>query len=259
MPATPAPTRAHPRRRATAFVLTAIALLSAACGSDNADRSATLESPDDGANVAGGVHVAMTADGLTIEEAGKVRDGAGHFHVIIDDGCVAEGETIAKDADHVHFGKGQAEGTVYLAPGRHKLCLQVADGEHSALDVTDTVTVTAGISDQEEWCGAIGEVDELFTAADTNGDDFATRQIEYENLHRLIAQLDGAIDKVDAVARNDVAGALQVGLAITAAFVEGTDESSAFEKVQGILQSGEDALAAGAPWITETCGVDING
>jgi hypothetical protein len=29
----------------------------------------------------------------------------------------------ARDADHVHFGGGQSEGTIYLEPGVHELCL----------------------------------------------------------------------------------------------------------------------------------------
>lgn len=46
-----------------------------------------------------------------------------------------------RDTDYVHFGRGQSDGTVYLEAGTHELCLQVGDGTHVALDVTDTVTV----------------------------------------------------------------------------------------------------------------------
>jgi hypothetical protein len=52
--------------------LTAIAIclaVLASCGSDDG-ATVTLESPADGATLAGGVPVEMSADGITIEEAG---------------------------------------------------------------------------------------------------------------------------------------------------------------------------------------------
>ena len=85
-----------------------------------------------------------------LEEAGEVNEGAGHFHVIADAGCVDVGDAITKDADHLHFGKGQTSGTIYLEPGSHELCLQVGDGVHEALDVTGTVTIEVGIGSQDE-------------------------------------------------------------------------------------------------------------
>ena len=139
----------------------------------------------------------MTADGITIEAAGEVHSGAGHFHVIADAGCVAEGESIVRDADHVHFGGGQNDGVVYLEPGTHELCLQVGDGVHIALDITDQATVEVGITDRDQWCAVIDEVDELFEAADTSEDEFSVLQVSYENIGRLIAQLDDGLAYVD--------------------------------------------------------------
>lgn len=230
-----------------------------AAGSDDGGASVSLTAPEDGSTVAGGVELEMSADGITIEEAGEVRENAGHFHVIVDDGCVAAGETVAKDADHVHFGKGQTTGTVYLGPGAHELCLQVADGAHTALDVTDTITVEAGISSPEEWCDVVGETDVLFEEVDTNGEDFPLRQVGYENLRRLFAQLDEAIDQVDAETRDAVVAALDVGTAITTAFIDASDEEEAAAQVQGIIQSAGPTFEAASPWIVDTCGVDING
>lgn len=237
-----------------------VALVLAACGDDDdGSASVSLTAPEDGSTVAGGVTLEMSADGITIEEAGEVRDRAGHFHVIVDDGCVAAGETVPKDADHVHFGKGQTTGTVYLGPGEHELCLQVADGAHTALDVTDTITVTAGISSPEEWCDVVGETDVLFEEVDTGGEDFPARQVGYENLRRLFAQLDDGIDHVDAETRDAVAAAVEAGAAITTAFIDAPDENVANEQVQEIIQSAGPTLEAASPWIVDTCGVDING
>ena len=169
----------------------------------------------------------MAADGLTIEPAGEVHEGAGHFHVIADDGCVDPGAAVAKDADHVHFGKGQTEGTIYLGPGEHELCLQPGDGAHVALDPTDTVTIEVGVEDRDEWCGVIGQVDELFSATDNSSDDFAVKQAAYGGITRLIAQLTAAIDEVDADVRDAVAGSLAGASGIAQIFADTADPAAA--------------------------------
>jgi hypothetical protein len=128
-------------------------------GPDGTAASASFAVPADGDRVAGGVAVDMLADHIKIEKAGDVHVRAGHFHVIADARCVDPGDAIVEDVDHVHFGKGQTTGTVYLGPGTHELCLQVGDGVHEALDVTDTVTVEVGVTDQDEWCAVVAEVD----------------------------------------------------------------------------------------------------
>lgn len=144
--------RSRALRAATA--LAALTMLAAACG-DTEDTEAATEpteapggasvsfsSPADGGEVANPVSVAFEADGFTIEPAGEVHDGAGHFHVMVDVPCLPAGEVIPKDAQHLHFGKGQAEGSIDLEAGEHTLCLQAADGAHTALDLTDEITVT---------------------------------------------------------------------------------------------------------------------
>ncbi|HUF31798.1 MAG TPA: DUF4399 domain-containing protein, partial [Acidimicrobiales bacterium] len=105
------------------------------------EGSASLSAPEDGATVARRFTVEMTAEGIEIEPAGEVRDGAGHFHVMVDAGCVEPGEAIPKDDQHLHFGGGQLEAQLFLEPGEHELCLQVADGAHVALPITDEITV----------------------------------------------------------------------------------------------------------------------
>ena len=129
----------------------------------------SFSKPADGAHIAGGVLVEMAADGITIEPAGEVHEGAGHFHVIADDGCVDPGAAVPKDADHIHFGKAQTSGTIYLGPGEHELCLQTGDGAHVALEPTDRITVDVGVRDRDEWCAVTKEVDDLFLTADTAG------------------------------------------------------------------------------------------
>ena len=236
-------------------------LLLVACGDDDDESVGTvsLEQPSDGATVAGGVPLEMSADGITIEAAGEVHEDAGHFHVIADDGCVEPGVAVPKDADHVHFGGGQREGTIYLEPGSHDLCLQVADGGHVALDATDTVTVEVGITDVRQWCAVIEEIDELFTDGDINSDDFAAVQLAAENIRRLIEQLDDAIDVVDADARPDVAEELAFGRTFTTAFIEAEDPDEAWAAMEEELGAeGQESDGAGSTWILENCGVDID-
>jgi hypothetical protein len=243
--------------RAGSIVLVA-ALALAACGDDDSATVAFAE-PTDGPTVHGALQLAMTADGITIEEAGAVRDGAGHFHVIADAGCVDTGAAIDKDADHVHFGAGQSEGVIYLEPGEHDLCLQVGDGVHSALDVTDTVSVTVAVTSQGEWCAVMGEVDEMSTVVDTI-EDFAELQSAWTNLLRLFAQLQDGSEFVDDDARDAVRTALDFGMQIGRAFTEAGDEDAAFEAVDAEYAEADEQFSLelpGADWIQDTCGIDL--
>ena len=236
------------------------ALLLVACGDDDPTASVAFAEPAAGATVHGSVQLAMTADGITIEEAGEARDGAGHFHVIADAGCLAAGTAIGKDADHIHFGAGQSEGVIYLDPGEHDLCLQVGDGAHSALDVTDTVSMTVAITSQEEWCEVITDVDGLSSALDAEQSDFAAVQVGFENMARLLAQLDDASQLVDDEARDDVRAALGFGANVARAFTTAADEAAAFEAVEELYAGAPAGFVdelPGADWIQATCDVDL--
>jgi hypothetical protein len=76
------------------------------------------------------VSIEMGLEGALLAAAGNMLEGTGHHHVIVDAGPIAAGEPIPFDARHVHFGKGQSEAELLLAPGRHRLTLQFADGAH---------------------------------------------------------------------------------------------------------------------------------
>ncbi len=231
-----------------------------ACGSDGADESgptAEFSAPADGATVAGGVAVEMVAQGITIEEAGEVNAGAGHFHVIADAGCVDMGDAITKDGDHVHFGKAQTAGTIYLEPGSHDLCLQIGDGVHEALDITDTVTVDVGIASQDEWCTVVGEVDELFAANDEE-EEFAVQQGIFENARRLLTQLSASTEYVDDSARADVEGTVLMTVEFSAAIAGAADEAAAEAALAPLFESSPEGEEEASAWILDTCGVDID-
>jgi hypothetical protein len=93
--------------------------------------------PQDGATVSGPlvdgkvvVHVKMGAEGIEVKPAGEQIDGTGHHHIIVDGQGVPLADAVPKDETHLHFGKGQTEADVPLAPGPHMLTLQFADGAH---------------------------------------------------------------------------------------------------------------------------------
>lgn len=246
-------------RRIASFGAIALAgLVLVACGDD--DKTAGFASPADGDRIAGSVELRLTADGITIEEAGEVHDDAGHFHVLADTDCLDEGEAIAKDADHVHLGKGQAEGLIYLAPGDHELCVQVGDGEHHALDISDTVEIQVGADDVEEWCAVADEVDDLFDVTDNSSDDFATKQIAYENIHRLVLQMQAGLEFVDADAREEVGAALEFALGITDVWTEAEDDAALEEAIESYFTdpSLDATMEEAGAWISDTCNVDIN-
>lgn len=104
--------------------------------------SVSFAEPADGAEVANPVVVSFATHEFTLEPAGDVHEHAGHLHVMVDVPCVEPGQPIPKDAQHVHFGKGQSEAKLDLEAGEHDLCLQAGDGAHTALDLTDEITVT---------------------------------------------------------------------------------------------------------------------
>lgn len=136
-----------------AVAAAAVSLLAAACGDDDAaittttaavpaEASVALAAPAEGASVSNPVPVEFMVEGFTLEPAGEVHEGAGHLHVMVDVPCLAAGEAIPRDAQHVHFGKGQTEGAIDVAAGEHTFCLQAGDGTHTALNLTDEITVT---------------------------------------------------------------------------------------------------------------------
>ena len=96
--------------------------------------SVGFEQPADSATVSSPFEVVMAATGLVVEPSGEVNEGAGHFHILVDTDFVPAGQVIPTDEQHLHYGKGQTEISLELAPGEHTLRLQFADGLHTALE-----------------------------------------------------------------------------------------------------------------------------
>ena len=101
----------------------------------------------DNATVAQDVKIVMGIEGMEIKLAGDLTPDTGHHHLIIDAPMIAEGEIVPVDKpeQYKHFGKGQTDTTIKLAPGKHTLTLQLADGAHRSYGerMRKTITVTA--------------------------------------------------------------------------------------------------------------------
>jgi Domain of unknown function (DUF4399) len=99
----------------------------------------------DGDTVTRPVKVVMGLSGMGIAPAGIEFPDTGHHHLIVDAPTPPAGQVIAADANHVHFGKGQTETTLDLAPGKHTLQLVLGDRNHvphKPAVVSEVITIT---------------------------------------------------------------------------------------------------------------------
>ncbi len=82
---------------------------------------------------------------MGVAPAGVASPNTGHHHLIIDSPTPPADAPIPKDDKHLHFGGGQTETSLVLAPGTHELHLVLGDKDHMMFDpplVSETVTIT---------------------------------------------------------------------------------------------------------------------
>ena len=102
-------------------------------------------SPQDGATVKSPVTVRFGLRGMGVAPAGVAMENTGHHHLLIDAELPPQDLPVPADANHVHFGKGQTEAAVTLAPGRHRLQLLLGDHLHIPHDppvASKPITIT---------------------------------------------------------------------------------------------------------------------
>ena len=110
--------------------------------------AASFVSPSDGDTVTSPVSAVLAADGVDLAPAGIPEIGEGHLHVMVDIGCYEPGESIPGPSDQdeaagrFHLGDGSDSRRIELEPGTYELCVQLADGVHTAFGATETITVT---------------------------------------------------------------------------------------------------------------------
>lgn len=99
----------------------------------------------DGAEVTSPVLIKFGAEGVELAPAGEDKPNAGHHHLIIDADLPPPDAPVPADANHLHFGKGQSEASVELAPGKHTLQLSFANYLHvpyAPALASDKITIT---------------------------------------------------------------------------------------------------------------------
>jgi Domain of unknown function (DUF4399) len=92
---------------------------------------AYIISPIEGATLSNPVTVRFGLSGVGVAPAGVERENTGHHHLLIDVEVLPDfNKPIPSDEHHRHFGGGQTEVTLDLAPGTHRLQLLLGDHHH---------------------------------------------------------------------------------------------------------------------------------
>jgi hypothetical protein len=93
-------------------------------------------SPRDGEKLRSPVTVRFGLKGLGVAPAGIQFDNTGHHHLLVDTDLseIALDASLPATAKILHFGKGQTETQLTLAPGKHTLELLFADYSHRSFD-----------------------------------------------------------------------------------------------------------------------------
>ena len=128
------------------------ALALAVTAAQGAETELYIISPNDGAQVTSPVVVVFGLRGKGVAPAGVEQEGTGHHHILLNRaayGAAAGDSDIAQygipaDDSHIHFGGGQTETTLDLAPGTHTLQLLLGDHAHVPHDspvFSDRITI----------------------------------------------------------------------------------------------------------------------
>jgi hypothetical protein len=102
-------------------------------------------SPSDGAVVTSPVTIRFGLKGMGVAPAGVDRPDTGHHHLVVDAELPPPDLPVPTSDHYIHFGKGQTETTLELAPGQHTLQLILGDRNHVPFDpplVSKRITIT---------------------------------------------------------------------------------------------------------------------
>jgi len=115
-----------------AAVVATLPMATAALAGTAAPQGAELYivAPTDGAVVTAPFTVRFGLKGAGVAPAGVEKAGTGHHHLLIDTPVPNLAEPIPSDDNHRHFGGGQTEAEINLAPGQHTLQLLLGDHNH---------------------------------------------------------------------------------------------------------------------------------
>ena len=111
-----------------------------------ADAKLYIIWPHDGDRLKGPFWCRFGLRNMGVAPAGTHAPNTGHHHILIDiDEPLTPGETVPSDRNHLHFGAGQTETRLDLAPGRHTLQLVLGDADHRIFNpplVSKKITIT---------------------------------------------------------------------------------------------------------------------
>jgi hypothetical protein len=119
----------------------------------NPDARVYFVNLQDGDTVSSPVTVVFGLSGMGVAPAGTEKDNTGHHHLLIDRPPLGEGEDgadelsygLPSDENHLHFGGGQTETVLELAPGSHTLQMVLGDYghvPHATPVVSEVITIT---------------------------------------------------------------------------------------------------------------------
>jgi hypothetical protein len=114
-----------------AALFAAVFNLSAASSPSSEGAYVYIVSPAHGEVVSSPVKVVFGLSGMGVAPAGMEKAKTGHHHLLIDAGVADLNKPIPVDEQHRHFGGGQTETVIELAPGEHSLQLLLADFTHT--------------------------------------------------------------------------------------------------------------------------------
>lgn len=98
---------------------------------EDAQPRAYIIEPLNGAQVTSPVTVKFGLQNMGVAPAGVERANTGHHHLLIDVAQLpALDKPVPTDEQHRHFGGGQTETRIDLAPGIHRLQLLLGDHGH---------------------------------------------------------------------------------------------------------------------------------
>jgi len=117
------------------------------------DAEVYIVNLENGAEVTSPVKIVFGLSGMGVAPAGIEKENTGHHHLMTDLAPFGEGADDADmtenglyaDENHTHFGGGQTEVVVDLAPGSHTLQLVLADLNHVPHDppvMSEQITIT---------------------------------------------------------------------------------------------------------------------
>ncbi len=102
--------------------------------------------PLDGATLKGPFWCRFGLRNMGVTHAGDAFPNSGHHHLLVDvNEPLDTNEPIPQDKSHLHFGAGQTETRLELAPGKHTLQLVLGDAKHYPFNpplVSKKITIT---------------------------------------------------------------------------------------------------------------------